>query len=174
MEESGSTLSARNPGDVAPENRSPYNEGMILRSELSLGSRWIGALLGLPLLGASVLSAIAWQILPDIENDEVQWLNHPLVRAALGMGLLAFAVWLSSRLSQVSSRVELDGMALLMRPLCGGRIRRESLGDLKAIHPDGRVEFVDGRTVHLGDHPLILDEVRWWQANGFRHPHPGP
>lgn len=147
---------------------------MILRSELSRGSRWIGTLLGLPLLGASVLGAIAWQVLPPIENDDVEWLNHPLVRAVLGLGLLGFAVWLSSRLSQLPSRVELDGMALELRPLWGGKIRRESLGDLKAIHPDGRVEFVDGRTVHLGDHPLILDEVRWWQAHGFRHPRPGP
>ena len=143
---------------------------MRIRSTLPRGPRWIGTLLSLPILGASVLSAVAWQVLPDIENDDVQWLNHPLLRAALGLGLLAFAVWLSAQISKTQSRVSLDGMTLVMKAFCSGRIRRESLGDLKEVHPDGRVDFANGRTVHLADHPLILAELRRWQAHGFLHP----
>lgn len=133
---------------------------MILRSRMSRGSWWIGTLLGLPILGATALSAVFYLVYPEIVTDDFEWLNHPLTRIALSTGLFIFAGWLSAQFSRTLSRVDLQGDELVLRHAWSGKTCRESLKELRALLPDGGVEFADGRRFHLGDHPRILQEIR--------------
>ena len=141
---------------------------MAIRSDLPRGVRWATRLLAFPILGASVLAAIGWLMLKDIENDNFEWLNSPWTRGALFVGLLGFAVWLSMMLSKDPARVELDGTTLLLYGIAGGRVRRESLQEIRQVHPDGHVEFLSGRRILLASHPRILEELRRWMSEAHR------
>jgi type VI protein secretion system component VasK len=129
-------------------------------SEVPRRARWAFRVIALPVLGACVLSAIAWQLIPNVANDDFEWLNSRWTRTVISIGLLAFAVWASGLISRDPARVELDKEMLSITRFAGGPQIRESLLDLKSLQADGTVEFRNGRKVSLGGHPLILAELR--------------
>ena len=138
----------------------------MIRSEAPRRALWAFRIFAMPVLGACVLSAIAWQLIPNVANDNFEWLNSRWTRAVISIGLLAFAVWASGLISRDPARVELDQEMLSMTRFSGGTTIRESLLDLKSLQADGTAEFRNGRKVSLGGHPLILAELRNRMARG--------
>lgn len=133
---------------------------MDVRSVASPRGKWLLHVLALPVLGAMVLSAVLYAFAPSIQVDDgFEWVNHRVFRGGVALFLFGAACWISAHLSTAVSRAELVGEKLLTWGLLGRRRATESLGDLKAVHPHGVVEFVGGRKVHLGDHPTILQQI---------------
>lgn len=129
-------------------------------------------------LGLFLATPLVYSFFVRVDDEGLgAWIGHPLFRAGLALGFLWYAVWFSSRLSRLLEWVELDGLVLRWKPLCSSRIREESLCSLKGIWEDGTIEFLDGRTILLDDHPreprgAIAGRLQWWLAHGMRLPAP--